>query len=74
MHQRSHRKFHCILSERGNPTTVISSVSLSRTSIHPGEVVSGYLYTTDRKAADLFVKVKSKGIDYVFEWKTGKKK
>lgn len=33
MHQRSHRKFHCILSERGSPTTVISSVTLSRTSI-----------------------------------------
>ena len=36
-----------------------------RTTIHPGEVVSGYLYTTDRKAADLFVKVKIKGIDYI---------
>ena len=33
-----------------------------------------YLYTTDRKAADLFVKVKIKGIDYLFEWKASKKK
>ncbi len=47
---------------------------LERTTIHPGEVVSGYLYTSDRKAADLFVKVKVKGIDYLFEWKTSKKK
>ena len=47
---------------------------LERTTIHPGEVVSGYLYTSDRKTSDLFVKVKIKGIDYVFEWKTGKKK
>lgn len=47
---------------------------LERTTIHPGEVVSGYLYTTDRKAADLFVKVKIKGIDYLFEWKASKKK
>ena len=47
---------------------------LERTTIHPGEVVSGYLYTPDRKVADLFVKVKIKGIDYLFEWKVGKKK
>lgn len=47
---------------------------LERTTIHPGEVVSGYLYTSDRKATDLFVKVKIKGIAYVFEWKTGKNK
>lgn len=47
---------------------------LERTTIHPGEVISGYLYTSDRKTSDLFVKVKIKGIDYVFEWKTGKKK
>lgn len=47
---------------------------LERTTIHPGEVISGYLYTSDRKTSDLFVKVKIKGIDYVFEWKTSKKK
>ena len=47
---------------------------LERTTVHPGEVVSGYLYTSDRKVADLFVKVKIKGIDYLFEWKTNKKK
>lgn len=46
---------------------------LERTTIHPGEVVSGYLYTSDRKAADLFVKVKIKGIAYEFEWKATKK-
>lgn len=47
---------------------------LERTTIHPGEVVSGYLYTSDRKVTDLFVKVKIKGVDYVFEWKVNKKK
>ena len=33
MHQRSQRKLHCDLSERGSPTTVISSLTLSRTNI-----------------------------------------
>lgn len=47
---------------------------LERTTIHPGEVVSGYLYTSDRKTNDLFVKVKISGIDYLFEWKANKKK
>ena len=47
---------------------------LERTTVHPGEVVSGYLYTSDRKAVDLFVKINIKGIDYLFEWKEGKKK
>lgn len=46
---------------------------LERTTIHPGEVVSGYLYTSDRKAADLFVKVKINGVAYEFEWKATKK-
>lgn len=47
---------------------------LERTTIHPGEIVSGYLYTSHRKASDLFVKVKMNGIDYLFEWKQEKKK
>ena len=47
---------------------------LERTTIHPSEVVSGYLYTSNRKAADLFVKVKINGIGYLFEWKVSKKK
>lgn len=47
---------------------------LERTTVHPGEVVSGYVYTSDRKVSDLFVKVKINGVDYVFEWpNTGKK-
>ena len=46
---------------------------LERTTIHPGEVVSGYLYTNDRKTTDLFVKIKISGVAYVFEWKTTKK-
>lgn len=47
---------------------------LERTTVHPGEVVSGYLYTSDRKAVDLYVKVKIEGIDYLFNWKEDKKK
>lgn len=42
---------------------------LERTTIHPNEIVSGYVYTSDRKAEDLFVKVRVGGIDYLFEWK-----
>ncbi len=47
---------------------------LERTTVHPGEVVSGYLYTSDRKVNDLFVEVKINGVDYVFEWNNAKKK
>lgn len=47
---------------------------LERTTVHPGEIVSGYLYTSDRKAVDLFVKMNIEGVDYLFEWKEGKKK
>ena len=47
---------------------------LERTTVHPGEIVSGYLYTSDRKAVDLFVKMNINGIDYLFEWKEGMKK
>lgn len=42
---------------------------LERTTVHPGEIISGYLYTSDRKATDLFVNVQISGIDYLFEWK-----
>ena len=30
---------------------------LERTTVHPGEVIYGYIYTDDRKGVDLFVKV-----------------
>lgn len=46
---------------------------LERTTIHPGEVIFGYIYTDDRKGVDLFVKVKINGIDYLFEWDDSKK-
>jgi len=46
---------------------------LERTTVHPGEVVSGFLYTDDKKVEDLFVKVVVDGIDYLYEWKTDKK-
>ena len=47
---------------------------LERTTVHPGEVVSGYLYTSDRKAVDLYVNLKIDGINYLFNWKEDKKK
>lgn len=47
---------------------------LERTTVYPGEIVSGYLYTSDRKASDLFVKIKIKGVDYLFDIKDNKKK
>lgn len=46
---------------------------LERTTIHPGEVIYGYIYTDDRKGVDLFVKVKINGIGYLFEWDDSKK-
>lgn len=46
---------------------------LERTTVHPGEVVSGYLYTDDKKVEDLFVKVVVNGMNYIYEWKTEKK-
>ena len=45
---------------------------LERTTVHPGEAVTGYLYTSDKKAVDLYVKVKINGIDYLFNWKQGR--
>lgn len=47
---------------------------LERATVHPGEVVSGFLYTDDKKVDDLFVKVCVNGIDYLYEWKADKKK
>lgn len=47
---------------------------LERTTIHPGEAVTGYLYTSDKKAADLYIRVRINGIEYLFNWKEGKKK
>ena len=45
---------------------------LERTTVHPGEAVTGYLYTPRKKAVDLYVKVKINGIDYLFNWKQGR--
>lgn len=47
---------------------------LERTTIHPGEAVTGYLYTSDKKAADLYIRIKINGIEYLFNWKEGKKR
>ena len=47
---------------------------LERTTIHPGEAVTGYLYTSDKKAADLYIRVRINGIEYLFNWKEGKRR
>ena len=46
---------------------------LERTTVHPGEMVAGFLLTDDKKVDDLFVEVTIGGIMYVYEWKTEKK-
>ena len=46
---------------------------LERTTVHPGEMVAGFLLTDDKKVDDLFVEVTIGGIKYVYEWKTEKK-
>lgn len=45
---------------------------LERTTVHPGEVVSGFLFTSKKKADNLFVNFKINGVEYLYEWKTGK--
>ena len=45
---------------------------LERTTVHPGEMVAGFLLTDDKKVDDLFVEVTIGGIKYVYEWKTEK--
>ena len=46
---------------------------LERTTVHPGEMVAGFLLTDDKKVDDLFVEVTIGGIKYGYEWKTEKK-
>ena len=43
---------------------------LERTTVHPGEMVAGFLLTDDKKVDDLFVEVTIGGIKYVYEWTT----
>ena len=45
---------------------------LERTTVHPGEVVSGFMLTSKKKVEDLFVKLTISGIEYIYEWKTEK--
>ena len=46
---------------------------LERTTVHPGEMVAGFLLTDDKKVDDLFVKLTINGVSYLYEWKTEKK-
>lgn len=45
---------------------------LERTTVHPGEVVSGFMLTSKKKAENLFVKLTVSGVEYLYEWKTEK--
>ncbi|WP_455667422.1 toxin-antitoxin system YwqK family antitoxin [Phocaeicola sp.] len=40
---------------------------LERTTVHPGEVMSGFIYTETRKVDKLLVKVTINGITYIYE-------
>ena len=46
---------------------------LERTTVHPGECVSAFLYTKQKKVPVLRVKLNIAGIDYLYEWVTEKK-
>ena len=46
---------------------------LERTTIHPGECVSAFLYTKQKKVPVLRVKLTLGGIDYLYEWINEKK-
>lgn len=47
---------------------------LQRTTVHPGEAVSGYLYIDDKKVDELCVDVTANGILYTYKWDLRKKK
>lgn len=46
---------------------------LERTTVHPGEVMSGFLLTSDKKVDMLCVKLTINGVPYLYEWNTSKK-
>jgi len=45
---------------------------LERTTVHPGEVISGFLFTSKKKVDNLSVKLTVNGVDYLYEWKNEK--
>lgn len=42
---------------------------LERTTVHPGEVMTGFVYTETKKVDELFVKLIINGITYIYQWK-----
>lgn len=42
---------------------------LERTTVHPGEVMTGFIYTETKKVDELFVKLTINGITYTYQWK-----
>ncbi len=46
---------------------------LERTTVHPGEVVSGFMLTSDKKVDTLTVEMTVSGIKYVYHWNFEKK-
>lgn len=45
---------------------------LERTTVHPGEVMSGFVFTDIKKADELTVKLTINGISYTYTWKSVK--
>lgn len=42
---------------------------LERTTVHPGELMTGFVYTETKKVDELFVKLTINGITYTYQWK-----
>lgn len=42
---------------------------LERTTVHPGELMTGFVYTETKKVDELFVKLTINGIIYTYQWK-----
>lgn len=42
---------------------------LERTTVHPGELMTGFVYTDTKKVDELFVKLTINGITYTYQWK-----
>ncbi len=40
-----------------------------RTTVHPGELMTGFVYTETKKVDELFVKLIINGITYIYQWK-----
>lgn len=46
---------------------------LERTTVHPGEIMSGFVLTDLKKADELTVKLTVNGITYTYKWENVRK-